>query len=70
MRMTVEYLDAIYPGGTRIRLLAMDDPQAPPVGTEGTVQYVDDMCTIHVAWDNGSSIGVIPGEDRFEVIRK
>ena len=41
----------------------MDDPQAPPIGTKGTVTHVDDIGTIHVAWDNGSSLGVAYGVD-------
>ena len=48
-----------YPKGTRVRLLEMDDTQAPPIGTEGTVNYIDDMGTIHISWDNGSSLGVV-----------
>jgi len=55
-----------YPSGTRIELIRMDDPynKIPP-GTRGTVQFVDDIGTIHPAWDNGSSLGLIPGEDSF-----
>ena len=43
----------------------MDDPHAPPPGTKGTVQYVDDMWQLGVRWDNGSSLSLIPGEDNF-----
>ena len=43
----------------------MDDPQAPPPGTKGTVSYVDDMGTIGIEWDNGSALSLIPGEDSF-----
>lgn len=52
-----------YPKGTRVQLIKMDDIQAPPIGTKGTVKFVDDIGTIHVAWDNGSSLGVAYGED-------
>lgn len=52
-----------YPAGTRIRLIIMNDPQAPPVGTHGTVTGVDDMATIHVNWDTGSSLGAVWSED-------
>ena len=48
----------------------MDDIQAPPTGTLGTVRYVDDIGTIHIKWDNGSSLGLVIGEDRFVVIQK
>lgn len=59
-----------YPKGTRVRLLEMDDIQAPPIGTEGTVNHIDDMGTIHISWDNGSSLrAVLEGGDRIEVIR-
>ena len=53
-----------FPKGSRVRLVKMEDVQAPPPGTMGTVTGVDDMATIHVAWDNGSSLGVVYGEDR------
>lgn len=56
-----------YPEGTRVVLVQMNDTQAPPPGTKGTVMAVDDIGTIHVKWDNGSSLGVAYGEDRCEV---
>ena len=46
----------------------MTDPQAPPPGTVGKVQFVDDIGDIHVAWQNGSSLALIPGVDAFEVL--
>ena len=52
-----------YPEGTRVELVRMDDFQAPPIGTKGTVTGVDDTESIMVAWDNGSSLHVIYGED-------
>ena len=64
-RMAVRFKKA-YPPGTRIMLLHMDDPYAPvPEGTRGTVKHVDDQAKIHVSWDNGSSLAVIPGEDAY-----
>ena len=56
-----------YPAGTRVELLQMDDMQAPPVGTYGTVTGVDDTGSLLVNWDNGSGLNVIFGVD---VIRK
>ena len=38
----VERIRKEYPKGTRVRLIKMDDMQAPPLGTEGTVIGVDD----------------------------
>ena len=52
-----------FPKGTRVELVQMDDPQAPPIGTKGTVIGVDDIGTIHVKWDSGSGLGVAYGED-------
>ena len=62
-RETIEYLRESFPSGCRVEILRMDDPQAPPVGTLGTVIGVDDVGTIHVNWDNGSGLGVAYGED-------
>ena len=62
----VEKLRQQYPAGTLVRLIRMDDLQAPPVGTLGTVRYVDDIATIHVSWETGSSLGVVYGMDEIE----
>lgn len=51
-----------YQPGTRIRLLKMDDIQAPPIGTKGTVKGVDDIGSILVSWDTGSRLNVILDE--------
>jgi hypothetical protein len=59
----VENLRKRYPVGCRVELVKMDDPQAPPVGTKGTVRGVDDIGSVMVAWDNGSSLYVVYGED-------
>ena len=66
---TVEQIRRMYPAGTRVELLAMDDPQAPPPRTKGTVRYVDDIGTIHVSWETGSSLGVVYGMDKIEKVR-
>jgi hypothetical protein len=60
---TVERIRKQYPVGCRVKLVKMDDPQAPPIGTEGNVIGVDDIGSIMVSWDNGSSLNVIYGED-------
>ena len=57
-----------FPSGCRVELLEMDDVQAPPVGTKGTVRAVDDTGSILVAWDNGSHLNVIYGVDRVRKI--
>ena len=59
----VEVLRRQYPVGTRVELVRMDDPQAPPIGTMGTVKGVDDIGSIMVAWDNGCGLSVAYGAD-------
>lgn len=60
-----------YPPGTRIRLNSMSDPWSPvPEGTEGTVDMVDDIGQIHMKWDNGRTLALVPGEDSFSVIHQ
>lgn len=59
----VEGIRRDYPAGTRVELVRMDDPQAPPVGTKGTVLGVDDIGSIMVSWDNGCRLSVAFGED-------
>ncbi|MBQ6171324.1 MAG: DUF4314 domain-containing protein [Clostridia bacterium] len=54
--------------GTRVVLLKMDDVQAPPIGTRGTVIGVDDIGSIMVNWDNGSCLSVAYGEDECKVV--
>ena len=59
-----------YPRGTRVELLAMDDPQAPPTGTMGEVMGVDDAGQILVRWETGSSLSLIPDVDSFRIAEK
>lgn len=65
---TVEQLRKRLPPGTRIVLIQMDEPQAPPVGTKGTVRGVDDMANILVDWDNGGSLNLVYGIDRYSTV--
>ena len=69
-RETVERLRRQYPAGTRIELLSMDDPQAPPEGTRGTVLAVDDIGSLIVAWDNDSSLNVAYGIDQVRILQE
>ena len=64
----IESLKKQFPVGSRVELIKMDDKQAPPIGTRGTVKGVDDIGSIMVAWDNGSSLNVIYGEDECRVL--
>ena len=59
----------LYPPGTRLMLLSMEDPYAPvESGTRGTVKTVDDMGQIHMLWDNGRTLALVPGEDSFRTL--
>ncbi len=60
---TVERVRLRYPTGCRVELVQMNDPQAPPSGTYGTVLGVDDIGSVMVRWDTGSGLNVVYGED-------
>lgn len=62
---TINRLRQEYPPGTRIVLKSMNDLHAPPPGTKGTVVYVDDLGSIGMKWDNGSSLSLMPSLDSF-----
>ena len=62
-REIVNQLRNEYPAGTRVELTGMDDVQALPIGTLGTVQGIDDMGSIMVHWENGSSLNLIYNVD-------
>ena len=59
-----------YPSGTKVELLAMDDPQAPPTGTMGEILGVDDAGQLLVRWETGSSLSLILGVDFFRIAEK
>ena len=67
-RETIQALRDRYKPGTRVELLRMDDVQAPPIGTRGTVTGVDDIGSIMVNWDNGAGLSVAYGEDLCKVV--
>ncbi|MDO4651011.1 MAG: DUF4314 domain-containing protein [Eubacteriales bacterium] len=67
-REIVDRVREQYPAGCRVELLRMDDVQAPPIGTKGTVIGVDDTAAVLVKWDNGSGLNVVYGEDRCRKI--
>ncbi len=57
--------------GTRIELIALQDPYTKlKTGDTGTVDFVDENGTIHMKWDTGSNLGLIPGDDAFRIIEK
>ena len=55
-----------YPPGTRIVLPGTTKTLQPvPIGMRGTVKFIDDQSRLHMKWDNGRTLAVIPGEDSF-----
>ena len=64
----LEELRKQYPVGRRVELIKMEDVQAPPIGTKGTVLGVDDIGSIMVAWDNGSSLNVVYSVDKVRML--
>ena len=60
-----------YAPGTRVMLIRMSDPYTNlRQGDQGTVIMVDDIGTIHVNWDRGSSLGIVFGEDECRRIEE
>lgn len=60
----VETLRQIYPSGTRLKLIHMEDSQSVPDGMTGTVDYVDDAGNVHMLWDNGRTLAFLPDIDK------
>ena len=54
--------------GKRVKLINMNDPFPIPTGTEGVITYVDDINNYHVNWDNGSTLSLVPEEDKFQIL--
>ena len=68
-RKMVNFIKEQYPPGTRVRLNSMEDPYHPILpGTEGEVDFVDDKGQIFMKRDNGRTLPLAPGEDRFTVL--
>ena len=67
----IEKVKRDYPPGTRVELTApMNDPHTKlTTGDKATVDFVDDIGTLHCKFDNGSCLGIIPGEDSFSKIK-
>lgn len=60
----------LYPRGTRIKLIEMNDPHAPKPGTCGTVLDIDDAGSILIRWDDGSQLSLLVDADKFEKIEE
>ena len=68
--MSREYINKLkekYPAGTRLVIEHMEDKYPVEPGTAGTVRDVDDFGQIHMKWDNGRVLPIIPETDRFHL---
>ena len=68
MSEKAKQLRNIYKAGVRVRLTNMDGEPQMPQGLEGKVDFVDDAGQIHVKWKNGSTLALIEGVDKFEIV--
>ena len=67
----LDLLRLMYPSGTRIKLIKMNDPPETnplPPGSVGTIDHVDDGCQLQMRWDCGRSLALIPGVDEYVVL--
>lgn len=63
----VEAIRKAYPIGSKIQLDYMDEDRMPP-GLKGIVKSIDDQGQLHMIWENGRSLALVPGEDEFHMI--
>lgn len=55
--------------GMRVRLVKMYDDYNPiDEGLEGTIYKIDSLGTLHVKWDDGRLLGLIPNEDEYDLL--
>ena len=65
----LEQLRKQYPVGTKIQLISMRDEKYPVLpGTIGEVTHIDDAGSVHMKWQNDSSLALIPEVDSFRVV--
>jgi len=53
--------------GDRVRAWISDE-YTPINGETGTVQFIDDLETIHIKFDSGIQLGAVKNVDRVEMI--
>lgn len=51
-----------YTVGTKVKLVFMDDPYAPPVGSIGVIKGIDDLGSILVQWENHGRLSILPDD--------
>ena len=61
-------IDPLAKKGMRIRMQMMDDERPISSGMEGVINHIDSLGTLHVKWDNGRTMGVVPEIDKYELL--
>jgi hypothetical protein len=64
--------------GDRVELVSCDDPytrlapgsQGTVTGTSGPLRYFNNQIQVHVRWDDGSTLSLLEGVDRYRVIER
>ena len=70
-RHVVERNRRLFPPGTRVELVSMNDPYTKlKRGDRGTITAIDDIGTVHVNWDSGSTLGLVYGEDTWKILKE
>lgn len=65
----LEHKDPMAKIGMRVRLIQMvDDPNPIDGDLEGTIDHIDDLGTLHINWDDGRKLGLIPGVDEYQLL--
>ena len=58
-----------YTVGTKVKMLKdMDDKYPILAGTIGTVDYIYSEGQLHMIWENGRTLALVPEIDEFEII--
>ncbi len=65
---TLAELKKRFPAGALVELVKMEDGDSPPVGTKGNVLHVDALGTVHVLWETGSTLGIVPTVDEIRLV--
>lgn len=64
----IEQIKRKYKAGQKVELIKMYDLQAVPTKTRGIIDYIDDLGTLHIVWENKSTLGLVVGVDEFKII--
>jgi hypothetical protein len=65
---TLAELKKRFPAGAMVELMKMEDGDSPPMGTKGEVLHVDAWGTVHVLWETGSTLGIVPAVDEIRLV--